>query len=466
MSRSGVRDMTEGSILRHLIAFSIPLLLGSMLQQLYNMVDSWTVGNFVGDTALTAVGAGFSVMNLFISLFTGMSTGATVVVSQYFGARQMERVQAVVDTVYRTLLLGAIPVTAIAFFGTDWLLAVLNVDPIAVPEARVYIRIVSLGLVSTIGYNMNAGILRGLGNSRASLLFLAVSSAINIVMDLLLVGPFQMGVAGAAIATVLAQTVSWFVGIFYVNRNYGGLRIRLRGMGFEGGLLRAIMGVGLPAGLQIATISLGGMAVMAKVNTFGNSYSAGYSVGLKIDNIAFLPVQSISNAATAIVGQNVGAGREDRVRQSAKCTVASCMVWCAAGIVLLYPLRGGMVGLFTDTPETIACGARFVQCVLPAYFLLSIIFSLNSIMRGAGESFVPMVVAIIGQIFVRVPAVYFLADRFGPEQMYFGFAIGWLVGAVLAVSYYLSGRWKRRKLLAGPEAAFPKKEEISERTAE
>ena len=444
MSRPSVRDMTEGSIFRHLIVFSIPLLLGNMLQQLYNMVDSWTVGNFVGDTALTAVGAGFSVMNLFISLFTGMSTGATVVVSQYFGARQMERVQAVVDTVYRALLLGAIPVTAVAFFGTDWLLSVLHVDPIAVPEAHSYIRIVSLGLISTIGYNINAGILRGLGNSRASLLFLGISSAINIVMDLLLVAVLHWGVAGAAIATDLAQTVSWIFGICYINKNYGGLRIRLRGAGFESGLLRSVMGIGLPAGLQIATVSLGGMAVMAKVNTYGNSYSAGYSVGLKIDNLVFLPVQALSTAATAIVGQNVGAGREDRVYQTAKCVVASCMAWCVAGIVLLYPIRGWLVGLFTNTPETIACGARFVQCVLPGYFLLSITFSLNSIMRGAGESFVPMVVAVIGQIFVRVPAVYLLAHFFGPDNMYFGFAVGWLVGAVLAVLYFSSGRWKRR----------------------
>lgn len=453
MSRPSARDMTEGSVFHHLIAFSIPLLLGNMLQQLYNLVDSWTVGNFVGDTALTAVGAGGSVMSLFVSLFMGMSTGATVVVSQYFGARQRERVQAVVDTVYRTLLLGAVPVTAAAFFGTDWLLAVLNVDAVALTEARTYIRIVALGLVSSIGYNMNAGILRGLGNSRDSLLLLMVSATINTGLDLLLVGVLHMGVAGAAAATVLAQTVSWLAGIFYMNRSYGWLRIRLWNMGFEGRLLRSVMGVGLPAGLQYATVSLGGMAVMAKVNTFGNSYSAGYSVGLKIDNLVFMPIQAISSACTAIVGQNVGAGREDRVRQSARCTVLSCGAWCLAGIMLLYPLRSWLVGLFTDTPETIACGARFVQCVLPAYFLLSIIFSLNSVMRGAGESVVPMLVAIIGQIFLRVPAVYYLADRFGPDYMYLGFAVGWTVGSVLAVSYYLSGRWKRRYFPGGRSKA-------------
>lgn len=451
MSRTGMRDMTQGSVLRHLMLFALPLLLGNLLQQLYNMVDSWVAGNFIGDTALTAVGAGFSVMNLFISLFSGIGTGATVTVAQNFGAQQMEKVQTTINTVYRTILLAAVPVTVLAFLGTDWFLAVLNVDQVAVPDARCYLRIISLGLISTIGYNINDGILRGLGNSRASLLFLAVSACINAGMDLLLVAVFSMGVAGAALATILAQTISWLLGVYYINKTYRQFRIRPWKGTFDGKLLRSVLGIGLPAGLQVATISLGGMAVMAKVNTFGNSYSAGYTVGLKIDNLVFMPVQACSNAATAIVGQNVGVGRADRVRQTAKCVVSVCLVWCALGIAALYPIRSLLVGLFTKTPETIACGTLFVSCVLPAYFLLSIIFSLNSVMRGAGESVVPMLVAVIGQIFVRVPAVYLLADRLGPEYMFYGFAIGWFVGAVLAVSYFLSGHWKRRRL-AGTES--------------
>ena len=442
MSRSNSRDMTSGSIARHMFLFALPLLLGNLLQQMYNMVDSWAVGNFVGDTALTAVGAGFTVMNLLISLFTGVSTGATVVVSQFFGARRPERVQAVVDTVYRMLLVGAVPLTLAAFFSTDWLLAVLRVDPVALPEARCYIRIVSLGLTASIGYNFNAGILRGLGDSRASLLFLAISAGMNAGMDLLLVAVLRLGVAGAAIATILAQAVSWLCGILYINRQ--GLRVRLWGAPFESKLLRSILGIGLPAGLQMATVSLGGMAVMSKVNTFGNSYSAGYSVGLRIDNLVFLPIQALSSAATAVVGQNAGAGREDRVRSAAWCVVSACAGWCAVGILLFYPIREQLVRLFSDTPETIACGARFVQCVLPAYFLLSILFALNSVMRGAGESVVPMLVAVIGQIFIRIPAVYYLADRFGPEYMYYGFAIGWAAGLTLGVGYFASGRWKRR----------------------
>lgn len=440
----GGRDMTEGSVAGHLLSFSAPLLLGNLLQQMYNMVDSWTVGRFVGDTALTAVGAGSTAMNLLISLFMGLGTGATVVVSQFCGARKPERIQAVVDTVYRVLLAGALPLTALALLSADWLLAALRVDPAALPEASRYLRIVCLGLSASIGYNINAGILRGLGDSGASLLFLAVSAGLNGGLDLLLVAALGWGVTGAAAATAAAQFLSWLFGVVYINRRCQGLRVRLRGGVFEGRLLRSALAIGLPAGLQMATVSLGGMAVMSKVNTFGNSYSAGYSVGLRIDNLVFLPIQALSSAATAVVGQNAGAGREDRVKRTALCAVCACAVWCAAGVALLYPIRAQLVGLFTDTPETIACGARFVQCVLPAYLLLSVLFSLNSVMRGAGESVVPMVVAVIGQIFIRVPAVYYLADRFGPEYMYYGFAVGWSVGLALGACYFASGRWKRR----------------------
>lgn len=172
----------------------------------------------------------------------------------------------------------------------------------------------------------------------------------------------------------------------------------------------------------------------------------GYSVGLKIEDMVFLPIQSCSNAATAIVGQNVGAGRDDRVRQTAKCVVSVCLIWCAASVAVIYPNRSLLIGLFTRTQETIACGSLFVGCVLPAYFLLAVLFSLNSVMRGAGESVVPMLVAIIGMIFLRIPAVYLLADWLGPEYMFYGFGIGWSVGVVLGVSYFLSGRWKRKRL--------------------
>ena len=266
------------------------------------------------------------------------------------------------------------------------------------------------------------------------------------VTDLLLVTLIPLGVAGVAIATVIAQLVSWICGVIYIRRTYPFLSIRPFKGEFDRTLLKKVLGIGLPAGLQMATVSLGGMAVMRKVNTFGRSYAAGYTVGLKIDNLVFLPIQALSSAATALVGQNVGAGNWERVRSAARWVVGCCLGWCALGILCIYPFRAELVGVFTPSMATIECGALFVGWVLPAYSLLSVIFSLNSVIRGAGKSLVPMLVAVIGQIFVRVPVVYLLADKFGPRYMYGGFAIGWAVGATLAVCYYASGHWKKKAL--------------------
>lgn len=446
MKSRALRDMTQGSVPRHMLAFALPLLSGNFLQQFYNMVDSWAVGNFVGDGALAAVGAGASVMYLFVSLFSGVGVGATVCIAQAFGAGRREQVSTVVDTVYRAILISALPVMLLAFLGAEKLVEWMQVEMEIAPGACTYIRILGLGLVATVGYNINDGILRGLGNSRASLLCLAVATVVNVALDLLLVTLIPLGVAGVAIATVIAQLVSWICGVIYIRRTYPFLSIRPFKGEFDRTLLKKVLGIGLPAGLQMATVSLGGMAVMRKVNTFGRSYAAGYTVGLKIDNLVFLPIQALSSAATALVGQNVGAGNWERVRSAARWVVGCCLGWCALGILCIYPFRAELVGVFTPSMATIECGALFVGWVLPAYSLLSVIFSLNSVIRGAGQSLVPMLVAVIGQIFVRVPVVYLLADKFGPRYMYGGFAIGWAVGATLAVCYYASGHWKKKAL--------------------
>ena len=213
-----MRDMTQGSPAKHIFLFSLPLLLGNVLQQLYNMVDSWTVGNFTGDTALAAVGIAFPVVFLFVSLFIGLGIGSTVVIAQFYGAGETGRVRAAIDTAYAAFLIIAIPISLAAFFLTDPILHLLQVEAAAFPEARLYLQIVSLGLVGSIGYNTNAGILQGLGNSKTPLMFLSIAMGINIVLDLLFVAVFRWGVAGAAIATIIAQWFSWIFGIFYINR--------------------------------------------------------------------------------------------------------------------------------------------------------------------------------------------------------------------------------------------------------
>ena len=439
--------MTVGSPAGHIFYFALPLLLGSFLQQLYNMVDSWVVGNYAGDASLAAVGVGYPVIFMFTSLFMGLSGGGTVVIAQFYGAGNMGRVRDAVDTVYTAFMASAIPITLLALGLVKPVLLLMQVQADAWAESWLYLTVVSAGLVGAIGYNLNAGILGGLGNSRTTLLFLAISSVMNIVLDLVFVLGLGMGVLGVALGTIISQAFSWLFGLFYINRRYPAIAIRPFCRRFDRALFRQIMGIGLPAGIQMSLVALGAMVVMSKINSFGKEFAAAYNVGSKLDSLAFLPVQSLSNAVTAFVGQNTGAKRPDRVRRGIRMTVAASVVWSAVMLVLI-PLGPTLVGFFSDTPAVIHSGTVYLRCIMPFYALFSVMFCLNNAMRGAGDSLFPMLDVIFSLILVRVPAVYWFADHYGPDYMYYGVGVGWCVGFTLSVVYYLSGRWKRKGSLA------------------
>ena len=441
--QNGMRNMTVGSPAGHIFTFALPLLAGSFLQQLYNMVDSWVVGNYAGDAALAAVGVGYPVIFMFTSLFMGLSNGGTVVIAQFYGAGNMARVRDAVDTIYTAFMVSAIPITVLALALVKPVLLLMQVKEDAWAESWLYLAVVSAGLIGAIGYNLNAGILGGLGNSRTTLLFLAISSVMNIVLDLVLVIFCGLGVLGVALGTIISQAFSWLFGLAYINRHYPEIAIRPFCRRFDKALFRQIMGIGLPAGIQMSLVAIGAMVVMSKINSFGKEYTAAYNVGSKLDSLAFLPVQSLSNAVTAFVGQNMGARRQDRARQGIRVTVAAAVVWSAVMLVLI-PLGPTLVGFFSDTPAVIHSGAVYLKSIMPFYLM----FSLNNAMRGAGDSLFAMLDVIFSLILVRVPAVYWFADHYGPDYMYYGVGVGWCVGFTLSVVYYLSGRWKRKGSLA------------------
>ena len=349
---------------------------------------------------------------------------------------------------YTFFTLAVVPITVVALLIARPVLVLMRVEDAAMGEAYLYLMIVSGGLIGTIGYNINSGILQGVGNSRASLLFLGISAVMNIVLDLLFVLQFHWGVAGVAIATIISQFCSWIFGVFYINRNYPAFAIRPFCLRFDKGLFKKIMGIGLPAGIQFATVSMGMMAVMSQVNAFGTSYAAGYNVGNKLDSMAFLPIQAIASAITAFVGQNVGAKKEDRVRRGVFTGICYSIAWCVLIIAILYPARFAAASFFTDSQGAIRGAALLLQCILPFYPFFAVQFTMCSVMRGAGESVVPMLTVVTSQVLLRIPGVYLLAHFFGPDYMYYGFGIGWIFGSIATVLYFLSGRWKRRGSLA------------------
>ena len=390
---------------------------------------------------------GFPDLFMFTSLFMGLSNGGTVVIAQFYGAGRMDRVRDAVDTIYTAFVFSAVPITALAVALVRPILLLMRVEESAYHEAWLYLIVVCAGLIGTIGYNLNAGILGGLGNSRTTLLFLAIAAGMNIFLDLLLVLACGMGVLGVALGTVISQAFSWLFGLTYINRKYPDIAIRPFCRRFDRRLFRQIMGIGLPAGIQMSLVAIGAMAVMSKINSYGKEFTAAYNVGSKLDQLAFLPVQSLSNAVTAFVGQNIGAKRLDRARRGIRVTVAASVVWSAVMLVLI-PLGPALVGCFSDTPAVIQAGAVYLRCIMPFYVLFSVMFCLNNAMRGAGDSLFPMLDVIFSLILVRVPAVYWFAGRYGPDYMYYGVGVGWIVGFTLSVAYYLSGRWKRKGSLA------------------
>ena len=445
---NGLRDMTVGSPAGHILYFALPLLAGSLLQQLYNMVDSWVVGRYVGDGALAAVGVGFPVLTMFSSLFIGLSSGGTVVIAQFFGAGKMDRVRDAVDTIYAAFLTSIVPLTALALLAVGPILRLLQVEEAAYGEAHLYLMVVCAGLAGSIGYNLNAGILGGLGNSRSTLLFLAAASVMNIILDLVLVLACGLGVLGVALGTIIAQAFSWLFGVVYINRHYPEISLRLLPRKFDRALFGQIMGIGLPAGVQMSLVALGAMVVMGKINSYGKEFTAGYNVGFRLDQLAFLPIQSLSSAVISFVGQNIGAKKLDRARRGIRVTVALSAAWALLMTALLLPLSEPLVAFFSPTPAVIHAGAVYLWCIMPFYVLFAVMFCLNNAMRGAGDSVFPMVDVILSLILVRVPAVYWLANHYGPDYMYYGCAVGWAVGLALSLGWYFSGRWKRHGSLA------------------
>ncbi len=437
--------MTQGRPAVLILKFSLPLLAGNALQQAYNAVDSLVVGNFLGKEALAAVGSTSILAFLIISLFSGLALGFTILVSQFLGAGNRARIKRAADTAYVVALVGAVPVTAIGLFAVDPLLALLNTPQGATREmASTYLSIIFLGTVGNFGYNLNAGILQGLGDAVSSLVFLAVATVMNIVLDLVFVGLFGWGVAGVAWATVISQFVSFLLGTVFIVKKLKITTLAPRDLRFDWSILTESVRIGLPTGFQNMLFSLGTMAIQRLINGYGPAFMAAYGISGRIDSLAFLPIASFSSAVTTFTGQNVGAHRLDRVKRGLRATLVMSTAACAATSLAVIALAPTLMSLFSPDPEVIAAGSQVLYRLMPCYVLLAVLFTVNSALRGAGESFWPFVSALSSFLLVRMPAAYLLDRLFGNGEIAWCYGIGWAVGLCVAVPYYLSGRWKRR----------------------
>lgn len=435
-------DLTHGSIVKAIILFSIPLLIGNLFQQLYNAVDSYVVGNYVGTNALAAVGASTPVINMLIGFFMGISTGAGVVIAQYFGAEDIKKMRlAIHNSMALTVVLG-IALTIIGLICTNPLLQAIGVPLEVFSQASLYLAIYFWGLIFVMIYNMGSGILRSVGDSKRPLYFLIFSSVVNIVLDFLFVKGFGWGVAGAGYATLIAQAISALMVMYVLMKTNENYQLVLSEIGFKKDILLKIIKIGLPTGFQQCIVSLSNVIVQSYINVYGSSVIAGYSVTIKIDGFVNLPLQAFNMAVTTFVGQNIGAKQYDRVKKGAYMTTFLAMLTIGIFVILMYLFGRNFIALFNQEKAVIDAGRLMQLVFLPFYIFLPINQVINGVLRGAGRSSVPMYVMVFS--FVVLRQIYlFIVTRFTSNigYVFFGWPVTWIVCSIIFIFYFFKVDW-------------------------
>lgn len=439
-----MKDLTTGKEGKLILEFAMPMVFGNVFQQLYNVVDSIIIGNYIGKEALAAVGASFPIIFLLISLVIGLGSGFTIIVSQYFGAKKFDQVKRTIDTTYIILFFASIliAVIGIVFSGPIFRLTELPKD--ILPQAQSYLNIYFLGTIFFFGFNGTSAILRGMGDSKTPLFFLIIATISNILLDLLFVVVFEWGIEGAAIATIISQAGAFTTAIFYLNKRHDIVNLSFRKYIFDIAIFKNSVRIGLPSGLQQTFVAIGLIALYGIVNQFGTSTIAAYSVATRIDSFASLLAMNFAAALAAFVGQNLGADKPERIKAGLKSTwlITSAISVTISLIVIAFGEQ--MMGFFTPDPEVIALGNDYLVIVSSFYIVFSSLFVVSAVMRGAGDTIIPMFITLIALWVVRVPASYFLSERIGVNGIWWAVPLGWGVGMTLAWLYYLTGRWKTK----------------------
>lgn len=449
--KNSANDMTKGKPYKVIWLFAYPLIIGNILQQMYNMVDSIVIGNSSGGSVgLTALAASGNIIFLFNSFFIGFSLGTTIVVAQFVGARKQEDLQKTVDTIYRTLFILSIPITIAGVVLARPLLVLLDTPSYAVDSACLYMQICFLGMFALYGFNINNGIMQGLGDSKSPLLFLAVGMVLNIILDLLFVFTFGWGVAGAAIATVIAQAAAFIFSTIYINRKKNGVKIHIFKNKYDKEIMRRIVHLGLPAGLQNALFTLGLLVLQRLINdqeVAHPGFVAGYGVGNKIDQLTVMLEASFANALTAFVGQNYGAKNLQRIKQGVRQTIvmSGAIVLVITGLIMIFSRP--ILSLFIEAGDPdfagiITAGQAFIYGVMPFYVVLNLLYLVNAALRGVNRSIIPMFGSFMS-IVVRLIAAYWITAQFGAVYMFISYGLGWCFSVSLNSSLYIFGRWRK-----------------------
>lgn len=439
--------ITEGVIWKQLLSFFFPILLGTFFQQLYNTVDAIIVGRFVGTQALAAVGATSALINLFNGFFIGVSTGATVLISQFYGGSNPSGTRDALHTGMALSAILGVLATALGVLAGPQLLAWMNTPPSCMDDALIYLRLYFTGALASMVYNMGSGILRAMGDSRRPLLFLAVACGVNVLMDLLCVVILKMGIAGAAIATVASQLISAVLVVAVLVKLPEHLALRFGLLRLDRGLLSRILYVGIPAGLQFITFDLANVLIQSSINSFGDVAMAAWTAYGKTDAMTWQVSGAFGVAITTFVGQNFGAQKYSRIRQSVRVCMAMSLALVAALSALELLFRDFILGIYTADPDVIRTGAYVMVCIIPFNVLFMPVEVFAGAMRGTGYSIVPTVITCTCVCLFRVLWVWLVVGRWHHMGLLaLAYPLSWGLCALVFTIAYLKGTWLHKRI--------------------
>ena len=448
----GTQDMTVGDPARGIIRFSVPLLIGNFAQQLYNTADSIIVGNYIGDTALAAVGAAGPLMNLLFVLFLGISTGASILSAQFFGAKDRENLSRTVGSTIFLTVCGSLLMMALGYFLSPVLIGVMNPPADVGAGSVTYLQIIFLGVIGSAAYNILSGVLRGMGDSVAPLCFLVLACLLNIALDLLFVGSFSMGIGGAALATIISQFLSGALCLVRLVRMKNVIDLNRRTLSPDRVLTARLGRLGMPAGLTQAIFACSAMVVQGLTNSMGTALIAANVAVMRVDGFAMMPNFTWGTASTTYVGQNIGAGKTERLKPGVKAMMRLALGVAAVLVACILLFGRNLISLFTDTEDVISLGVRGLRWLALGYVCFAVSQVLQGVMRGAGNTVVPMWISVFTTVILRVPLAYLIAaltrseawPTGHPDAVFSSLLISWVAGMAITVIAYRRGTWDKK----------------------
>ncbi len=447
-------SLIKGTIWRSVLLFTLPVLGGMLLQQLYSTVDGMIVGNFVSSAALGAIGTCAPLNSLLLAVATGFSSGFGVVAAQYYGAKKHDDLRHAYGTALILMIAAGLAVTGLGLaFGQVFLQKVLSVPPDVLDMAVTYLYIYCAGMLFQFLYNAQAAALRALGDSSATMLFLLVSTVVNVALDLLFVVVFSWGVAGAAAATVLAQLVSVIAAFVYAQKKYELLRLRVRSLRFDQEQARLICRLGIPSAFQTAALAIGSLFMQRLVNSFGSVMLEGYTAGYRVESFVTLPVISFNVGLATFTGQNIGAGQMKRVKTGHWQTLVMAVGASAVIAVLVTVFAGPLVKLFGCSGEALEIGQTYLRFIAKWFVVFAVLFVTKGLLHGAGDVTMATVITVCTLV-LRVGSAYLMAsfESIGRAAVWYALAIDFATGTVLILLRYLMGGWKKKALVRGGQS--------------